>query len=220
MVFWIVFLNSFSGSFLGGLMCGNRALFCLVILVLSGCATPTYTTHYGVFEAENSAGELRQFRVYWQTARFEGWSEDQYRAFPVVLESQCSQRVLRFYDDSFGEALRCSDAKDRSGIHFCASARLDETRRGLALQDKVLCGVITDRNGSEHILDLEGTVLITLSCEPKVKERRAGNKKINTDFLQSSALPYIVSTRSVQGSDLEALLPEVSQHSSICNPEY
>lgn len=197
-----------------------RVLICFVVAVLGGCATPTYTTHYGVFEAENSAGELRQFRVYWQTARFEGWSGDQYRAFPVVLQSQCSQRELRFYDASFGDALRCSDAKDREGIHFCASGRLDETKRGLSLPDKALCGVITDRSGAERILDLDGTVLITLSCEPKVKERRAGNKKINTDFLQSSALPYIVSTRSVQGSDLEALLPEVSQHSSICNPDY
>lgn len=186
---------------------------------LVGCATPDFVTHYGIFEAENSAGETRLFRVYWQTVRYEGWKENRYQAFPVILESQCSQRVLRFYDQSFGDSRRCSEGPEQ-GIHFCASAKLDESRRGLALRDGALCGVITDRRGSKDILSLEGEILITLNCQPKVKERRTRAGKLNTDFLMGSSLPYIVSTKQVLGQDIEQILPEVSQHSSICDPDY
>ena len=49
-----------------------RVSVCAVSVWLVGCATTDYTTHYGFFEAENSAGELRQFRLYWQTVRVEG----------------------------------------------------------------------------------------------------------------------------------------------------
>ncbi|TNC80462.1 MAG: hypothetical protein C9356_13710 [Oleiphilus sp.] len=190
-----------------------------VALILSACATSDYVTHYGIFEAENSAGEVRLFRVYWQTVRDQGWSGDRYRAFPLVLETQCSERDLRFYDASFGSGRRCLDTEE-DGIHFCARSRTDEDRRGRALPDRALCGVVTDRNGAKDILSLEGEILITLDCRPKQTEKIVASEKVNTDFLMGSSIPYIVSTKIVKGQDIDKILPAVSNHSSICDPDY
>lgn len=201
----------------------RRIIFLSFVLLstgmFGGCATSEFITHYGIFEAENSAGEVRLFRVYWQTVRYHGWAKNEFRAFPVVLETQCSDRELRFYDGSFSSQLRCQGA-DEDGIHFCARSRLDEDRRGRPLSDKSLCGVVTDRKGSKNILDLSGEVLITLDCRPKVTEKRVAGEIVNTDFLMGSSITYIVSTKIVEGQDIEKILPAVSQHSSICDPDY
>jgi len=187
--------------------------------LLGGCATSDFVTHYGIFEAENSAGEQRLFRIYWQTVRYEGWTKNEYRAFPLVLESQCSQRKLYFYDTTFGEGRRCSDT-DLDGIHFCARSQTDYDRRGVEIQDRSLCGVITDKQGAKDLLSLEGEILLTLNCRPKITEKRFGDEKLNTDYLMGSSIPYIISTKKVIGEDIDKILPEVSQHSSICDPNY
>lgn len=187
--------------------------------LLSACATSEYVTHYGIFEAENSAGEERLFRIYWQTVREQGWSGDRYRAFPVVLETQCSERTLRFYDATYGDGRRCIDGASE-GIHFCARSRTEMDRRGRDLPDRSLCGVVTDRNGANEILSLKGELLITLDCRPKSTEKFVSGEKINTDFLMGSSIPYIVSTKTVKGQDIEKILPVVSNHSSICDPDY
>ena len=188
-------------------------------MLTAGCATSEFVTHYGIFEAENSAGEQRLFRIYWQTVRYQGWANERFQAFPVILETQCSERTLRFYDSSFGEGRRCKNGP-AEGIHFCANSRTEEDRRGLALDHRSLCGVVTDRNGSTDILSLEGEVLLTLDCRPKITEKIVGGEKVNTDFLLGSSIPYIVSTKVVKGQDIEKILPEVSNHSSICDPDY
>lgn len=197
----------------------GRLLISLALLLIGGCATSDFVTHYGIFEAENSSGEQRLFRIYWQTVRYEGWGGDEFRAFPLVLETQCSDRELRFYDSSFGSGRQCSDA-EASGINFCGREAQDQTRRGLRLNDRAVCGVVTDRKGSRDLLSLEGQVLITLDCRPAVPEKRIGGEKVNTDYLMSSSIPYIVSTKKVKGRDIAKILPEVSQHSSICDPDY
>ena len=196
-----------------------RTGFIVFLLLLSGCATSDFVTHYGIFEAENSSGEPRLFRVYWQTVRYEGWSKNEFRAFPLVLETQCSQRKLRFYDASFGAGRRCAGA-EREGIHACGSAQDDQDRRGGMIEDRTLCAVVTDRKGSKDLLSLEGEVLITLDCRPAVAERRVGGEMENVDYLMGSSIPYIVSTKTVKGQDIEKILPVVSQHSSICDPDY
>jgi len=190
----------------------------LVVFCLAGCATTDYTTHYGIFTAENSAGELRQFRIHWQTVRYEGWSGNQFRALPVVLETQCSQRKLYFYDESFGPSLRCAEGDDQ-GIYYCTDSRKDMDRHGLALKDNIVCGTVTDRSGSNDILSLKGEVLITLSCRPKQTIKQLKNKKKNIDFLLNSELPYVVTTKKVKGKDLSLVIPSLSTHSSICDPD-
>ena len=77
------------------------------LLALNGCATTEYTTYYAMFEAENSAGDWRQFRLHWQTVHREGWGGDSENVLPVVLEAQCSHRKLYFYDQSFHRNRQC-----------------------------------------------------------------------------------------------------------------
>lgn len=188
------------------------------VLYLSACATTEYTTHYGLFTAQNSAGEERQFRVYWQTLHYEGWTENVDRPLPVYLEAQCSQRKLKFYDGSFGKGRRCEDAQGE-GIFYCASSAQDVDRRGLPIEDDSLCGMITDSKGSTDILSLEGEILISLNCRPKATQKRVGTKKKNIDFLMNSSLPYVVSTKKVKGAEIDLYVPELFNHSSICDPD-
>lgn len=193
-------------------------LFALVMLLMSACATSEYTTHYGLFTAQSASGEDRQFRVYWQTIRYQGWEGNEYRAMPVILETQCSERVLRLYDESFGRGLRCSDA-DKPGISYCGTNRLDTDRRGLAIEEGQTCAFITDKNGARDILALEGDLLLTISCRPKQTERIEAGKKISTDYLLNSAVPYAISTKSVKGDNIEALVPPLFNHSSVCEKD-
>jgi hypothetical protein len=195
-----------------------RTAILSLVLVMTGCATAEYTTHYGLFEAESASGELRQFRVYWQTVRYQGWKKNEYRALPLALEAQCSERVLLFYDDSFGTGLRCNDMKV-PGISYCGRNRLDTDRRGLNISANQTCGFITDKQGSTDILSLEGELMITISCRPKETERVVDGKKISTDYLLNSEVPYVISTKSLPGRSIEALVPPLFNHSSVCEKE-
>jgi len=190
----------------------------LVSILLSGCATTDYVTHYGIFTAENSAGELRQFRIYWQTLRYEGWTENQFRSLPVVLETQCSQRDIYLYDESFGSSRRCSKG-DASGIHYCGRSAIDMDRHGLEIENNTVCLSVTDKRGSTDILSLHGDVLVTVSCRPKKIQKQIKGKKQSVDYLLNSEIPYVVSTKSIEGADIDLLIPTLSTHSSICDPD-
>lgn len=193
----------------------NVLILSASVLILSGCATSEFTTHYGLFTAESASGEVREFRVYWQTIRYQGWEANEFRALPVILETQCSERVLRLYDESFGKGLKCSDAQT-SGITYCGSNRLDTDRRGLPIEEGQTCASITDRHGAKDILSLKGDLLLTISCRPKETERIESGKKVSTDYLINSAVPYVISTKSVEGDDIDALVPPLFNHSSVC----
>lgn len=188
------------------------------ILLLTACATSEYTTHYGLFTAQSASGEERQYRVYWQTIRYQGWEENEYRALPVYLETQCSERVIRFTDETFGLGLRCVDT-DEPGIRYCGTNQLDTDRRGLPIEEGQTCAYLTDRHGAQNILSLQGDLLLTISCRPKQMERIEGGKKISTDYLLSSAVPYVISTKSVEGENVEALVPPLFNHSSVCEKD-
>ncbi len=183
--------------------------------LLHGCATTDYVTHYGLFTAENSVGELRQFRVYWQIMRIQGWDSEEYRALPVILETQCSERQVLFFDESFGDGRRCKNTSNEV-INFCGRSLHDTDRRGLPISNNTLCGSITDRNGASNIMDLKGEVLINIDCRPSKTEKPGIEKTINTDYLKSSQLPYVVSTKQVKGGNIEDLVPDLFNHSSVC----
>ena len=200
-----------------GLIC-RGLFFSWVLLFMTACATSEYTTHYGLFTAQSASGEERQFRVYWQTIRYQGWEDNEYRALPVILETQCSERVLRLYDESFGKGLRCSDA-ETSGISYCGTNRLDTDRRGLDIKESQTCAFLTDKHGAQDILSLQGDLLLTVSCRPRQTERIEKGKKISTDYLLNSAVPYVISTKSVPGEDIEALVPPLFNHSSVCEKD-
>lgn len=208
-----------------GVVCSLRwVLVVLLVVLTSACATTEYTTHYGVFTAENSAGEERQFRMYWQTVHYEGWLENVDRSMPVVLETQCSQRQVKFYDKSFGRGRRCDNAKGE-GIFYCTDEKQDVDWRGLPMGDNILCGAITDRYGSTDIQSLEGEVLLRLNCRPKQTQKRVGTKMKNVDVLKNSVMPYVVSTKKVDGvksnriEDIDLFVPQLFNHSTICDPD-
>ena len=190
----------------------------LLVVGLSGCATTDYQTHYGWFTAENSAGEHREFRVYWQSVRYEGWTSDETRPTPVVIEAQCSERKIELFDSSFGEGRRCKDQNGES-IAYCGRSNLDMTRHGLPIENNVTCATITDRNGTSNILELEGEVLIYMSCRPRQTQKTRGSKKVNVDYLLNSKQPYIVSTKKVKGGNIDQLVPALFNHSSVCDPD-
>jgi hypothetical protein len=197
-----------------------RKLFVLSLIYgfLSACATTDYVTHYGIFTAENSAGEFRQFRVYWQTLRYEGWTSNEYRAMPVVLEAQCSKRKVNLFDASFGKGRRCK-GQESEGIFYCGRSQVDMDRRGLEIENNSLCASITDRSGATDILSLEGDVLLTVSCRPKKTQSKIHDKKVNVDYLLNSRVPYVVATKKIKGGNIDALVPPLFNHSSVCDPD-
>lgn len=114
----------------------------------------------------------------------------------------------------------CLGSLNNKGIHYCSDVRRDESRVGRSFNAAQSCGFISDADGAQDILSLKGELRISLTCQPRVKEYRQGKKRINSDYLKASSQPYLVKTRAVKGSDRQALLPELSQHSSICQPDY
>lgn len=194
-----------------------------ISFVLSGCATSTVTTHYGIFEAQNTAGEQRLFRLYWQVFEYDDWNEKRFKARPLVLETQCSQRVMKFYDDTAGEHNRCHDQGEKvSGITSCARGRGFEGEDGRILPHNSLCAYITDRKGSSDLLNLEGELILRMECRPAETEMKQAGETINIDTLLRSDVPYIVATKKVVGreiEDIDKVIPEVSQHSTICDPD-
>ncbi len=194
-----------------------KIIFGLSVVLLNACATTLYTTHYGVFTAENSAGDARQVRIYWQTAEIEGWDGKRYRALPFVLETQCSDRILRFYDQQSNRLRGCLPAEE-GGIAYCGNASLDTDPRGLPIDNGDVCATVTDRSGATNLLELDGDVLISLACQPKETRRQFGRKFKNQDYLKPSVTPYVVATRRVSGKDVNSVAPTLSSHSSICDP--
>ena len=60
---------------------------------------------------------------------------------------------------------------------------------------------------------------MTISCRPKETEHIVSGKKISTDYLLNSEVPYVIATKSVDGEDIEALVPPLFNHSSVCEKE-
>ena len=185
-----------------------------LLLELSACATTDYTTHYGIFTAQNSEGQDRKFRLYWQTIRYQGWGVKKYRALPVILQSQCSKRDIYLYDASFGPSRRCKGGG--GGIQYCGDSALDMDRRGLEIVDKSVCLSVTDGVGNQDILSLHGDVFLTVSCRPIRTKKRIEDGFQNLDYLLNSEIPYVVSTKAIKGKDIDMLIPDISSHSSIC----
>ncbi len=172
-----------------------------------------------MFEAENSAGEWRQFLLYWQTIHTEGWGEKTNRALPVVLETQCSERRLYFYDQSFPRDRQCRNAE--LGVHFCGDAQLDVNYRGETIAEGQVCASLTDYRGASRILDLSSEINLYVRCRPQVLQKQLLDKKVNTDYLVASEIPYALAIKTVQGGgrEVRSFLPELFNHSSVCDPD-
>lgn len=169
----------------------NRYALLLVLSTLTGCAT--YTTNYGVFSAQNSSGEVRDFKVSWRTADYPDWFWAEDETTDVLLETQCSERVWRLGDDG-----RCG-----SGIAACGIPGEDLQLSGIPVAGTgEACLAVTDSKGSQRISELEDQVQLTVSCYPAKTSIKRGKDDVVLDYLKASPVFYPVQTRKVGINDL------------------
>lgn len=190
------------------LSCARGVFAVLFVCLLSGCAS--YYKHYGSFSAENSAGEVRQFLLTWESADYPSWALFSDRSTPVTLTTQCSERKWQFDDDA--ERSNCSS----EGIVSCGVPDLDLTSDGQRLpSESYVCGRITDDQGAQRIADLGRIVLLTMNCRPVATNTKKGKDIVNQDYLKPSIVPYRVSTKRADIYDMAARPPELSDN--ICD---
>ncbi len=182
----------------------SSMVFCWVA-GLSGCAS--YYSHYGSFQSYNSNGEPRLFAVSWQTAESALFDAS---ATPIKLTTQCSDRELIFKDGEF-DPFPCQG----SGIVACGSPEFDLDRDGRPVAaNSHVCASITDERGAKRIVDLQGKIIITISCWPESTGFDLAGEKKNRDYLRASVVPYTLFTKKVPMYSLESHPPVLSDR--IC----
>jgi hypothetical protein len=188
-------------------------IMALATLNLTACAT--YYSHYGAFEAQNSKGEVRQFKVYWETQEYPNWYFEKNQASPITLSTQCSTRKWEFRDPSFGSRFCSSTAK---GIVSCGNPSLDLNSNGLPVpNDHYVCARITDAKSANRIVDLKSQIEITMSCWPSSTEYKNQDKTINRDYLKQSEVAYTISTRKVPRFSMLENDPDLSNR--VCKKD-
>lgn len=179
--------------------------------VLAGCAS--YYTHYAMFPAENSAGEVRDVRVSWQSAEYPGWWLMSDKATTIKVETECSQRVWRLGDDSHGAAEGCGD-----GVRACGDPRRDLLAgSGQPADPQQVCMSISQPDQVQRVADIGGTFAIRVSCTPARTRIEQDGEEVDVDYLRASTVPYTVHARKVPRGSLSARLPEFDE--SRCEAE-
>jgi hypothetical protein len=187
-------------------MCGL-----LPLLGVSGCAS--YYTHYAMLPAENSAGESRQVRVYWDSADYPDWWLRSDQSTTMKLETECSDRVWRLADDSHDLAGECGD-----GIRACADPGRDAVAgSGQPAAEATACMTVSSPDGAARIAELGGQFSLLVSCEPLQRQEARGDEEVNMDYIRPSAVAYTVFARRVPRGSLSARLPEFDE--SRCKAE-
>lgn len=182
-----------------------------LLAVLSGCAT--YYTHYATFPAENSQGEPRSVRLSWHTAEYPSWWFTSDRATPLILETQCSERVWRLHDDSHAEAGACGE-----GIRACGESGADRQAQGEQLADAShVCVSINPSEPEARITDISGRLELLVTCKPASPVRGEGKDAVNIDYIHASAVPYTVHSRKAPRGSLNARPPRFDR--SVCNAD-
>ncbi len=189
----------------------SRLLAVLGLLVMqSGCAT--YYSHYAMFPAENSQGEPRTVRVSWQSAEYPDWWFLSDRATPITLETQCSERVWRLFDDSHAEAGSCGE-----GIRACADSGLDRLASGGgAANSNDQCMAVNATDPQARIAAVSGRLELLVTCEPASATKGEGKDAVNVDYIRASTVPYTVYTRKTLRGSLNARPPKFD--SVACDP--
>lgn len=189
----------------------------IACVFVQACATSRTTTHYGFFEAENSVGELRQFRIHWESTEVQSWQGKRRLTGPLILQAQCSERAIRLYDAQFKAQTFCMP-EGHDGIVYCGKPSLDIDHRALPIEEGKICAFVTDRRGARYIKDLRGDLMFTMRCRPKEPKVRLGRKWSNRDLLKPSKIPYAIATKSLPGKESDGHIPELWNHSSVCDP--
>lgn len=181
-------------------------------ILLSGCAT--YYNHYGSFTAENSAGELREYLVTWQTADYPDWWFQEDRSTAVTLKTQCSEREIRFVDATLQTDLSCGS--DRHGIAWCGTKNVDVVAEVVDANAKEPCGWIQSRD-AKRIVDLGNELELFMRCRPVQTTIGTGDDRKNVDYLKASVAPYWVSVKKVVRGSLDDRPPRFN--AKICKQD-
>lgn len=186
-------------------------LLLLPVLFLSGCAS--YYSHYAMFPAENSAGDVRQVRLSWDTADYPEWWLVSDKATPIKLETQCSSRVWRLYDNSHDKAGDCGE-----GIRACGQPELDmQPLLGSAVTGATRCLAVNPADTNGRIAGLQSKLDLLVSCQPASVTEGEGDKERNMDYIRASSVPYTIYVRKAPRGSLLAKMPKFDE--SVCDKE-
>ncbi len=177
-------------------------------ILFSGCAS--YYSHYGSFSAENSAGELREYLVSWQTADYPDWWLQEDQSTPITLKTQCSEREIRFLDASHQKGKRCGDGSQ--AIAWCGTEGVDLAVDDAGAVDAVPCGWIAGE--AKRISELGGQLELVMRCRPAQTTVGTGDDRKNMDYLKASEVPYWVSVRKVPRGSFQDRPPQLG--TKIC----
>lgn len=190
-----------------------KRLFLLLVpmFLLPGCAS--YYSHYATFPAQNSSGEVRQVRLSWDTADYPDWWLVSDEATPILLETQCSNRVWRLRDNSHDKAGACG-----GGIRACGQPALDEGRsQGSPATETTQCLAVNPGNKNARIAELGGKLKLQVSCRPALAVQGQGDEKRNMDYIRASSVPYTVYVRKAPRGSLLAKIPKFDK--TVCDAE-
>lgn len=174
-------------------------LLLIAALQLSGCAS--YSTHFGVFSASNSAGEERQFRITWMTANYPSWWIADDQTTPVRLETQCSSRIWEMPEA--GSASAATDCGP--GVRACGDPARDVlVATGQPAGNSDRCMEVTNAG---RISELGREVELVVSCSPARVSREVEGEVVNVDYLRASVVPYRIRVREAPRDSLSARPP-------------
>ncbi|HTN33883.1 MAG TPA: hypothetical protein VL091_07755 [Marinobacter sp.] len=186
-------------------------LLVMPLLLLSGCAS--YYSHYAMLPAQNSAGEARQVRLSWDTAEYPGWWLASDKSTAILLETQCSERAWRLYDDSHKSAGVCGD-----GIRACGQPGLDlHALQGGPVTEATRCLSVNPSDKRGRIAELGNKFDLLVSCEPVAVSQGEGDDKRNMDYIRASSVPYTVYVRKAPRGSFLAKMPAFDK--SECDAE-
>lgn len=182
-----------------------RWTFLLIPALLSGCAS--YYTHYAMFPAENSQGDVRQVRVSWDTAEYPGWWVQQDQATSMKVETQCSERVWRLRDASQENAGACGD-----GIRACGEPGQDRRVVQVPAMAPGACLAVNPADPAARVATVGDSFELVVACKPVKPVVGQGDDAVNMSYPRASAVPYTVYARKAPRGSLRARPPAFDEH--------
>lgn len=175
----------------------------------TGCAS--YYSHYGSLSVETSEGKTRTAVISWESAEKPGWLGGS-DASPVILETECSQRVLVFRggDDL---ARPCGPGgEEAGGVYWCGDPAKDKNyEQTAAVSSQTICGHIEGSKGENAIADLGSRLAVTISCWPAQAVVGSGDDAVNQDYLRPSPVPYQFVVKKVSRGSTDDRKPVFSE---------
>jgi hypothetical protein len=162
-------------------------------LLLAACSTTTL--YSGHFDATNSAGQDRQFVLYWNTTTSAFWGA---KASPVTVLTQCSSRTMQYEEEPVA-----GTAPSATEIVFRGEPGSDHAADSNALPPGGVCGRVLS---ADRLTKLTGPrIEFTVSCKPV-----AGNPFAATDdnYLEARAAPYTIDVTPTKTKNLQADTPK------------